>query len=94
MTTSTSACSSSAIKGFDFEVAGFYQLFENFQFGESFSASPATASSVEPKRWRSAASSSYGRLNSQPFTGGPLNFFAEGNYTYARGTLPISAVTR
>src|SRR5262249_29521881 len=27
----------------------------------------------------------FGRLNSQPFTGGSLNFFAEGNYTYARG---------
>jgi Fe(3+) dicitrate transport protein len=27
----------------------------------------------------------YGRINTQPYTGGPLNFFTEGNYTYARG---------
>ena len=40
---------------------------------------------VVPRRWRSAASSLPGRLNSHPFTGGPLNFFTEGNYTYARG---------
>ncbi len=77
---------SSAFKGLDFEVAGFYQLFENFQFGKSFSgladrefgeAQEVTISGVEL----------YGRLNSQPYTGGPLNFFTEGNYTYARSVL-------
>jgi Fe(3+) dicitrate transport protein len=78
---------SSAIKGLDFEVAGFYHRFKDFQYGESFSAitgdrefgraDEATVSGVEL----------YGRLNSQPFTGGPLNFFAESNYTYARGIL-------
>jgi Fe(3+) dicitrate transport protein len=77
---------SSAIKGFDYEVAGFYQLFKDFQYGESFSgladrefgrADEVTISGVEL----------YGRLNSQPFTGGPLNFFGEANYTYARSVL-------
>ena len=78
---------SSAIKGVDFEVAGFYQLFKDFQFGESFSASPTTASSAAPTRWTISGVELYGRLNSQPFTGGPLNFFAEGNYTYARSIM-------
>ena len=36
----------------------------------------------------------YGRLNSQPFTGGPLNFFTEGNYTYARAHHRKRARTR
>jgi Fe(3+) dicitrate transport protein len=77
---------SSAVKGFDFEVAGFYQLFKDFQYGESFSglsdrefgrADEVTISGVELA----------GRLNSQPFTGGPLNFFAEANYTYSRSVM-------
>jgi Fe(3+) dicitrate transport protein len=75
---------SSAIRGFDFEIAGFYQLIKDYQFGDTFTdggdreygrADEVEISGVEM----------YGRLNSQPFTGGSLNFFAEGNYTYARG---------
>lgn len=75
---------SSAFKGFDFEVAGFYQIIENYQFGASFSdggdrdfgrAEEATIKGVELA----------GRLNSQPFTGGNYNFFAGANYTYAQG---------
>jgi Fe(3+) dicitrate transport protein len=78
---------SSAIKGFDFEVAGFYHLFKDFQFGESFSAITGDrefgrADEAEVKGIELA-----GRLNSQPFTGGPLNFFAEANYTYSRSIL-------
>jgi Fe(3+) dicitrate transport protein len=75
---------SSAIKGFDYEVAGFYQLIENYQYGASFSdagdRSYGRAKEVEISGVELA-----GRLNSHPFTGGPLNFFTEGNYTYARG---------
>ncbi len=29
----------------------------------------------------------FGRLNSQPFIGGPLNFFGEANYTYNRAII-------
>jgi Fe(3+) dicitrate transport protein len=76
---------SSAIKGFDYEVAGFYQLIQDYQFGSSFSdagdRSYGRAKEVEISGVELA-----GRLNSHPFTGGPLNFFAESNYTYARGT--------
>jgi Fe(3+) dicitrate transport protein len=75
---------SSAIKGFDYEVAGFYQLIQDYQYGASFSdagdRSYGRAKEVEISGVELA-----GRLNSQPFTGGPLNFFTEGNYTYARG---------
>jgi Fe(3+) dicitrate transport protein len=78
---------SSAIKGFDFEIAGFYHFLKDFQYGESFSS---VASDREFGRADEAEVSGvelYGRLNSQPFTGGPLNLFAEANYTYARGIL-------
>ena len=75
---------SSAIRGVDFEIAGFYQLIKDYQYGDTFTdggdrefgrANEVEISGVEL----------YSRLNSQPFTGGSLNFFAEGNYTYARG---------
>jgi Fe(3+) dicitrate transport protein len=78
---------SSAIKGFDFEVAGFYQLFEDFQYGESFSAITGDREFGRADEVEISGVELYGRLNSQPFTGGPLNLFAEGNYTYARSIL-------
>lgn len=75
---------SNAIRGFDFEVVGFYQLIKDYQYGASFSdagdRSYGRADEVEI-----SGVELYGRLNSQPFTGGSLNVFAEGNYTYARG---------
>lgn len=78
---------SSAIKGFDFEVVGFYQLFEDFQYGESFSSVTGDREFGRAEEVEVKGVELYGRLNSQPFTGGGLNFFAEGNYTYARSTL-------
>jgi Fe(3+) dicitrate transport protein len=82
---------SSAIKGFDFEVAGFYQLFENFQYGESFSAITGDREFGRADEVEISGVELYGRLNSQPFTGGPLNLFAEGNYTYARSIFKNAA---
>lgn len=76
---------SSAIKGLDFEVAGFYQLIENYQFGASFSNVAGDRSFGTADEVEISGVDLYGRLNSQPFTGGSLNFFAEGNYTYSRG---------
>jgi Fe(3+) dicitrate transport protein len=78
---------STAIKGVAFEIAGFYHLFKDFQYGESFSAVTGDrefgrAEEAEVKGVELAA-----RINSHPYVGGPFNFFAEGNYTYARGTL-------
>jgi Fe(3+) dicitrate transport protein len=75
---------SAAIKGVQYEVAGFYQLIQDYQFGSSFSdagdRSYGRANEVEI-----SGVELYGRINTQPYTGGPLNFFTEGNYTYARG---------
>ena len=53
-TTSTSASARSAIKGFDYEVAGFYQLIQDYQFGASFS---------------DAGDRSYGRANEVEISG-------------------------
>lgn len=78
---------SSAIKGFDFEAVGFYHLIENFQYGESFASVTGDREFGRADEAEIKGLELYGRLNSQPFTGGSYNFFAEGNYTYARGTL-------
>jgi Fe(3+) dicitrate transport protein len=75
---------SSAIKGLDFEVAGFYQLIKDYQFGATFNAA-VDRSFGKADEVEISGVELYGRLNSQPFTGGPLNFFAEGNYAYSRG---------
>lgn len=76
---------SSAIKGFDFEVAGFYQLIENYQFGASFSNVAGDRSFGLADEVEISGVELYGRLNSQPFTGGSFNFFGEAGYTYSRG---------
>ncbi len=78
---------STAIRGFDFEVVGFHQRFKNFQYGESFSAVTSDREFGRADRAEVSGVELYGRLNSQPFTGGDYNFFAESNYTYARATL-------
>jgi Fe(3+) dicitrate transport protein len=75
---------SNAIRGLDFEAVGFYQLLENYQFGASFS------DTSDRSFGRADEVSIYGvellgRLNSQPYTGGSLNFFGEANYLYTRG---------
>lgn len=76
---------SSAIKGFDFEVAGFYQLLHDYQFGASFSNVAGDRSFGLAKEVEISGVELFGRLNSQPFTGGSLNFFGEAGYTYSRG---------
>ncbi len=75
---------STAIKGLDFEVAGFYQLIENYQFGASFSNVAGDRSFGVADEVEISGVELYGRLNSQPFTGGSLNFFAEGTTRTAR----------
>lgn len=76
---------SSAIKGFDFEVAGFYQLLHDYQFGASFSNVAGDRSFGSAKEVEISGVELFGRLNSQPFTGGSFNFFGEAGYTYSRG---------
>ncbi|MCC7250823.1 TonB-dependent receptor [Hyphomicrobium sp.] len=78
---------STAIRGIDFEVVGFYQRLKDFQFGESFSSVTGDREFGRADEAEISGVELYGRLNSQPFTGGSLNFFAEANYTYSRGIL-------
>ncbi len=74
-----------AIKGLEFEAAGFYQLLQNYQFGASFSNVAGDRSFGVADEVEISGVELFGRLNSQPFTGGSLNFFGETNYTYSRG---------
>jgi Fe(3+) dicitrate transport protein len=76
---------SSSIMGFDFEVAGFYHFMHDFQYGESFASVGGDREFGRANEVEIRGVELYGRLNSQPFTGGPLNFFTEGNYTYSQG---------
>lgn len=78
---------SSAIRGLDFEVVGFHQRLKDFQYGESFSAITGDREFGRADKAEINGVEIFGRLNSQPFTGGSLNVFAEANYTYARGIL-------
>jgi Fe(3+) dicitrate transport protein len=78
---------SSAITGFDFEVVGFHHRFTDFQYGESFSSVTGDREFGRAEEAQVSGVELYGRLNSRPFTGGPFNFYAESNYTYARGIL-------
>ncbi|MGE3230013.1 MAG: TonB-dependent receptor family protein [Hyphomicrobium sp.] len=75
----------SAVRGLDFEVAGFYQLIENYQYGASFSNVAGDRSFGTADEVEISGVELHGRLNSQPYTGGSLNFFAEAGYTYSRG---------
>lgn len=77
---------SHAFKGFDFEVVGFYQMLENYQYGASFSNVAGDRSFGRADEVEIGGVELYGRLNSQPFTGGSYNLYAESNYTYSRGT--------
>lgn len=72
-----------AFRGLDLQVVGFHHILEDYQYGASFSdASDRSFGRAEGAK--STGIELYGRLNSQPFTGSDLNFYGEGNYTYAR----------
>lgn len=83
---------STAFKGLEFEAVGFYQLLSDYQFGASFSdtsdRSFGRADEVEI-----SGVELFGRLNSQPFTGGSMNFYGEANYLYTRGKFKDFSVT-
>lgn len=75
-----------AIRGVQFELAGFHQRLHDFQYGASFSTagdrSFGTADEVRINGVELA-----GRINSQPWVGGPVNVFAQGQYTYANAKI-------
>jgi Fe(3+) dicitrate transport protein len=76
----------SAVRGITLEVAGFHQRLKNFQYGASFSTagdrSFGTADEVHINGVEIA-----GRIDSQPWIGGPLNLYTQGQYTYARSII-------
>ena len=75
----------SAFKGLELEAVGFYQMLENYQYGASFSNVAGDRSFGRADEVEIAGVELYGRINSQPFTGGSFNFYGESNYTYSRG---------
>ncbi|MFN0219976.1 MAG: TonB-dependent receptor family protein [Hyphomicrobium sp.] len=84
---------SSAFRGFEFEAVGYYQLIEDYQYGASFSNVSGDRSFGIADEVEVSGVELYGRLNSQPFTGGPWNFFTSANYTYSRGVFKDLSIT-
>jgi Fe(3+) dicitrate transport protein len=77
---------SSAITGVAFEVAAFHQRLQDFQYGDSFGTG-SDRSFGRADEVHINGIEMFGRLNSKPFVGGPLNFFGEANYTYNRAII-------
>ena len=77
---------STAFTGLEFEVAGFHQRLQDFQFGSTFSAAGDRSFGRADEVHINGVELN-GRLNSRPFTGGPFNFFGEANYTYNRAII-------
>lgn len=75
---------STAVRGFTFDVAYFHSRIDNYQIKEAFTAENTganvygTVDEVEINGFELGA-----RVESNPFTGGPWNFFGEATYTYA-----------
>ena len=82
---------STAIRGVTLDLAYFHNNIENYQVKEAGvdalgNSRYGTVEEVEINGFEI-----YGRLDSQPFTGGPWNFFAEAAYTYADSEITKSA---
>lgn len=75
-----------AITGVQFELAGFHQRLHDFQFGASFS-SAGDRSFGRAEEVHINGVEMAGRIDTHPYTGGPVNVFTAGNYTYARGII-------
>lgn len=75
---------SSAVRGLTFDVAGYYSLIQNYQFGSTFGTAGdrvfGRAEEVSIRGFEAAA-----RFDSNPFHGGEWNLFALANYGYSRG---------
>ncbi len=82
---------SAAITGFAFEVTAFHQRLQDFQYGDTFGAA-GDRSFGRADEVHINGVELFGRLNSRPFTGGPLNFFGETNYTYNRAIIEKGAI--
>lgn len=81
---------STAFTGLTFDVAYFHSRIDDYQIKEAFTVGGAnvfgTVDEVEINGFEA-----YGRLDSQPYTGGPFNLFAEATYTFADSVIEASA---
>ena len=75
---------STAVKGLTFDLAYFHSRIDDYQVKEAFTA-PNTGANVfgTVDEVEINGFEIYSRLDSQPFTGGPFNFFGEATYTFA-----------
>jgi Fe(3+) dicitrate transport protein len=73
---------STALRGVTVDMAVFHNRIENFQFGESFQATGGDRVFSSLDEITLTGFEIYGRLDSQPFIGGPWNVFGEVTYTY------------
>jgi Fe(3+) dicitrate transport protein len=71
-----------AIRGVTLDLAYFHNRIDNYQFGEAYQTSDGDRvfSSIDEVTFNGFEI--YGRVDSQPFTGGPWNVFGEAVYTY------------
>lgn len=75
---------SKAFMGLTFDIAGYYNLIQNYQFGQAFgTAGDRVFGRAEEVSIRGFEA--YARLDSNPFHGGEWNLFASANYGYSRG---------
>ena len=83
---------STAIRGVTFDIAAFHHNIENFQVKGAGTDAAGNNVYHTLDRVQINGFEVYGRVDSRPFTGGPLNLFFEGNYTLSdakikKGTL-------
>ena len=73
---------STAIRGVTLDMAVFHNRIDHYQFGESFQSPNGDRVFSALDEVELTGFEIYGRLDSQPYTGGPWNFFGEVTYTY------------
>ena len=78
---------STALRGVTFDVAYFHSIIEDYQLKESFSNARGDGIYGQLDEVEINGVELGMRLESQPFTGGPWNFFGEGIYTYTNGDI-------
>lgn len=72
---------STAIRGVTVDMAVFHNRIDNYQYGEAYQEDGDRVFSTLDEA-KLTGFEIYGRLDSQPFTNGPWNFFGEATYTY------------
>lgn len=82
-----------ALRGVTLDMAYFYSRIDNYQIKEAFTH-PVTGANVFGTVDEAEINGFelYGRIDSQPFVGGRLNFFGEATYTFADSVITKSAI--